>query len=61
LVRLIQKQRPQAIEDLDSEKLQIKIDQIDQKTLKQIDILIESSTSNYDNFDENVQAKKTTA
>lgn len=61
MVRLIQKQRPQAIEDLDSEKLQIKIDQIDQKTLKQIDILIESSTSNYDNFDENVQAKKTTA
>jgi hypothetical protein len=61
LVRLIQKQRPQAIEDLDSEKLQIKIDQIDQKTLKQIDILIESSTSNYDNFDENVQAKKTAA
>lgn len=61
MVRLIQKQRPQAIEDLDSEKLQIKIDQIDQKTLKQIDILIESSTSNYDNFDENVQAKKTAA
>jgi len=61
LVRLIQKQRPQAIEDLDSEKLQIKIDQIDRKTLKQIEILIESSLSNFDNYDENAQAKKTSA
>ena len=31
-----------AIEDLDSEKLQIKIDQIDRKTFKNIELLIES-------------------
>lgn len=58
---MIQKQRPQAIEDLDSEKLQIKIDQIDRKTLKQIEILIESTTSNFENYDESAQNKKTTA
>ena len=45
MVKLIQKNRPRAIEDLDSEKLQIKIDQIDRKTLKSIELLIENLNS----------------
>ena len=36
LVRLIQKECPSSIEDLDSEKLQIKLDCLDKKTNDQI-------------------------
>ena len=44
LVRLIQKECAQAIEDLDIEKLQIRVDLIDRKTFDQINQLIDTLT-----------------
>ena len=44
LVRLIQKECSQAIEDVDSEKLQIRVDSLDRKTFEQINQLIDTLT-----------------
>lgn len=42
MVRLIQKECSQALEDLDTEKLQIRVDSIDRRTFEQINQLIDT-------------------
>jgi molybdenum cofactor biosynthesis enzyme MoaA len=42
LVRLIQKECASALEDIDNEKLQIRIDSLDRKTFEQINQLIDT-------------------
>jgi uncharacterized protein YaaW (UPF0174 family) len=60
LVRLIQKECSQALEELDSEKLQIRVDSIDRKTFDQINQLIDTLSklkeTNMDNLGKKVKA-----
>lgn len=59
-MRLIQKECAQAIDDIDSEKLQIRVDSLDRKTYEQInqliDTLIKVREINQDNMGKKVKA-----
>jgi uncharacterized protein YaaW (UPF0174 family) len=57
---LIQKECSQAIEDIDTEKLQIRVDSLDRKTYEQInqliDTLIKVREINQDNMGKKIKA-----
>ncbi len=57
LVRLIQKECAQALEEIDSEKLQIRVDSIDRRTYENILQLIESLSKIKDQSFDNVNKK----
>jgi hypothetical protein len=57
LVRLIQKECSTALEDIDNEKLQIRIDSLDRKTFDQINQLIDTLTKVRETNGENIGKK----
>jgi hypothetical protein len=57
LVRLIQKECSSALEDIDNEKLQIRIDSLDRKTFEQINQLIDTLTKVRETNGENIGKK----
>ena len=58
IVKIILKECPKGIEDIDSEKLQIKIDMLDYRTYDLINQYLEKNSNGNNNSDKNKNAKK---
>ena len=58
IVKIILKECPKGIEDIDNEKLQIKVDLLDKKTYDSINQYIEKSNSSNSNNDKPKSSKK---